>query len=309
MLEAPTASSSVAAPSSPGVEVMGPEFLGLPPSNSEKVSISKTAEAKAEEPIAEATNTEEPVAEESAEGDEAKEPAKLLAGVFKTPEELEADYSTKVKALDASGREAKRLLVLSQRQENIIGELQDKMAEMELKSQLSTFQERTNEELAEMSESEKMQYKLDLRDHKQLKKELEEKQQAMKAKEEEIDQAIDNALSGMKNDPEVFSDLDNVVAQFPELIKEEPALQGCGIPKMPYIMYWAIYGRNAKAKELQASKVQKESKAQAAKKAASDASRAGAPAATGGKVTGPAGKTWDSGFAESLKTAAPKPIF
>lgn len=286
----------------PEVVVETPEsFFGVKPTE---------VKAEVETPETE-TLTEETSQEEVVEGEEAKvEPVKLWAGKHKTPEELEKYHLEREKSYESSSRESVRLAKVNERYANQLAELTDKLAMAELQSKLGTFAEKSKEELEGLTESQRMTYELDRRDHIAQKKELEALQAKADAEIDAINSQMEQHERELFSDQKRFPNASAMKEDMKDIMNMEPRLNNSGIPLMPKLLYFAAVGMKANEEAAKAETTKKESVEQAKKVSLAKSSGSGAPAATGGKVNGLGGKkTWEDSFKEDLQRGTPASIF
>lgn len=204
------------------------------------------------------------------------EPAKLWAGKFQKPEDLEVAYAQSSKegqrlAQEVSGRKAELEKLLSEKRE------------LELKVELGPEpKELTKEELDAMTPNDVARYYSERSERKirveQIKKEREAQAKQEKVNDDARVSHIVNRASQMEKDVENFPDYKDLHPLMDEIMDVEPGVRG--LRRTPEILYFAAFGMRA----LQAARKGKTETAAAEKiakdKAAADTSRAAGPGPT-----------------------------
>jgi len=212
------------------------------------------AEPKAEKPEGEETSSEEPKTEPKAEP--------LLAGRFKTTQDLEVAYNE-------SSKEGRRLNAELTKAESIVGELESKLAAMELENEVGSFRELTKEQLIELMNSEDpedrlaaQEYLVNRRLHEQNKSRLEKETKQRTANQERMasmkKKQIDAKFDEMKNDavsyPE-FTSLMPLMNEMADAVEDRLA----GMPNGIEALYYMALGfRQLQAKQNGALKSKEE---------------------------------------------------
>ena len=303
---APTESSSGGVDQFSSQHLPGNEDPSGAPAGAEPVveDSVETAEAEAttEQPEAEATEGEN-------HADHAAKPAetvapKLYAGQFKTPEELEVAYGH-------SSNEGKRLAgevkTLRVAHDKAVGELQDKIAELEIRAEVGPeIQEPTDEALEAMGPVKATRLLQKISDRKAqlatLKARKESRDKEAKQSEAQLSEHINRQIDDLRGR---FPDYIALRADMESIMDAEPGI--LGHPNTPQIVALAAYGRRAIKRDQEASAVTKKSEEAAKAKVKAAAVGAGAAGASGGGAKEPAKKQGqDSGGDDSFNASFQK---
>lgn len=223
----------------------------------------------------------DPAAEPAAVADPAK-PAKLWAGRYKTPEELEVQYQH-------SSEEGKRLSVKlkkeSEAYEGRIGELTDKLSELEILAEVGPAEaELSDEQLEAMGPVKATRYLQRAQDRKNKLAQIKANQEIRKRETAKATAELQDHIRGSARDMEV--DADN----FPDFVELKPAMSRLmdiepgvtGHANSPQVLYLAAYGMRALKRDAEGRKKTAESTKAAAAKSKVAAVGAGAAQAAGG---------------------------
>lgn len=251
------------------------------------------------EATAEAKTPEELEAEAQAKADTnaaAAAAPKLLAGQYKTPQELEAAHIQQTIAYKHSSNEGKRLALVVKDQaaasEKVVGELRDKIAELEILAEAGPeIAEPTDEQLEAMGPVKATRLLQKISDRKanlaRLKSNKDARDKESKNYEAQLREHIKSTSRKMELDPVNFPDYVALMPEINEILDMEPGITGW--PESPRIAYLAAFGRRALKLSIEARKKTKESTDAAALQSRAGAAGAGAAGASGG-AKDPAGK-------------------
>lgn len=238
------------------------------------------------EPVVEEAETVEPKAETVEGKVEPKTEAKVWAGQFKTPEDLEVAYGH-------SSAEGKRLSGVLKEQkvasEKSVRELQDKITDLEIMAQVGPeIKEPTEEELEAMGSAKAFKTLQSIAERKGVLAHLKTKAENQKREAAAAKEKLESFISGMEADMPtakgdggelLFPDFDALKPEMDYLKEYEPGM--AGHKNSPIIAFLAAYGRRALRLANAGKAKTKESAAAAKTKVLAAAVGAGAAGAGG----------------------------
>lgn len=294
-----------------------------------KNAVKSEGESEAETSDGEADQTKEETQKsgtqektgETEEGEESKAKTgdtRLLAGKYKTPEELEKAHVEQSKLYELSSNRGYKLHKLLKESEAAKAKLEDQIKTLSLKAELGDFKEKTKEELAEMSAEERIDYKENLYTHRRKQEELKAVQEKTKREQEESRKEIlasqDEDLEKMNSDPKEFPMFNELRETMAEIANTFPWMDENPQPGLPGLTYLASLGILYREKLVEEAKAKVKSAEDVKGKAESQAARSGASGGSGKvstpKVTGSSnGRISDEEWNKQIVNAGGGSIF
>ena len=240
----------------------------------------------------------------------------LLAGRFKTAQELENAY-------DASSKEARRLHSETVSLHKANAELQDKMDQLELEKELGSFYQLTDEQLESLMASEDpkdrlqaQRYIVEERSFKDKKSSLERDQKRSKAglaeRQEKVKTEISQNMESMKNDSKEFPNFTQYIPLMNQIFDKFGGTLG-GHPLAAEAIYLIAHGITSRQTAQQASKATQADKDKAKEAALTNARAAGSSGAShAGKAPASNVSTEDmddKAFMEKMLNSRPRGLF
>lgn len=269
-------------------------------------------QAEAAQPAAEPPPQEEPTPEPKPEEKppEAAKPATLLAGRFKSPQELEIAYGE-------SSKEGLRLHSLLKETDSQLADLKSQVATLKAQAEVPPPEpELTKDQLELMTPEERAAYgtRRELAKHQavQAKKAAEDRLKQEAAGDQARHDKIIKTCEAMEKDSKKWPDFKALQPLMEELLAAAPELRGREYT--PQMAYWAAFGYRALQAQTAASNAGQQAEEDARQKAAAAAAVAaagsgGAAGAGGSPATpkGPAGD--DEAFNDALIKAGQRRAF
>lgn len=263
---------------------LGLDALLSEPPNPTEVNPAETVEAP-EEATAEAPEAEEAKADAENPAEEAKPEekaeVKLLAGEFKTPTELESAFLKQKERYTLSSEEGMRLGKVVKQMEEKMEAVNEQLEEANLKAELGSFKELTQEQYDALD----TEAKLDYRDARLEFKAKQERMNSLKAvreaKEAQRTEEVKNDLEFMRRTPEKFPMFDKAEPIMEGLLDECPFLENSNDWRVGRLLYRAAMGVLSEQSQKESAVKQKQADESVQKKAQASAARSGASGAPG----------------------------
>lgn len=285
----------------------------------DEAETSSKEDGQTEEESAESATQEK--TGETEEGEESKGKTgdtRLLAGKYKTPEELEKAHVEQSKLYELSSNRGYKLHKLLKESEAAKAKLEDQIKTLSLKADLGDFKEKTKEELQEMSAEERIDYKENLYTHRRKQEELKAVQEKTKREQEEKRNEIlasqDEDLEKMNADSKEFPMFNELRETMAEIANTFPWMDENPQPGLPGLTYLASLGIVYREKLVEEAKAKAKSSEDVKGKAESQAARSGASGGSGKvstpKVTGSSnGRISDEEWNKQIVNAGGGSIF